>query len=631
MMSGIVSARSWLSGAATCAALLLCTFSPVRAAVFTVTNTNDSGAGSLRAAVVAANGNAGLDHVVFNAGVTGTIALTTAQIDITDDLIVTGPGARTLSISGGNARRIFEATAPLTISGLRLANGFADRGAGISYNASGLLSVSDCHFDQVTVTVEGGSIFLFQGSLLVQRSTFTTSQAAGNGGVISYGQGGGTPTATIRNCTFVNNFASTAGGAIRQANTTAYAAAVTNCTFVVNNAGNGGGAIALNGGTMTLLNNLFTANGAGGNPGAHLRENGGTFTSLGHNLFGDLVGTTFVPDASDRFGAVGAQLNTGVLIAFPFNNGGLTDTLPVLATSIAIDAGGPGGAPATDQRDFPRVGCAADIGAFEVQTLTDSDTDGVLNCLDTCPATPTCASVDQTGCPTDSDADGVFDGCDQCAETLAGETVDANGCATVDDDADGVLNDVDECRGTQPCATASVDASGCPADADADGVFDGCDQCPGSDDLTDANDDGIPDCLGITTTTTLPACQQDTDCDDGNACTVDDCGSAGCRNVPFIGLAAAQCLLEAALAAPLCPAETIDPTLTQSATAKLQRALDRVRKAAGAAKPKQRQRLVQKASGVLGKILGRQLGATSGECLQALAALVGNVLGTLGP
>jgi hypothetical protein len=502
IMNRIMSGRTRSSISACCVAVLLCAVSPVRATVFTVLNTADSGADSLRDAVLAANGNGGLDQVVFAAGLTGTIALA-STITITDDLTITGPGPRTLTISGGNARRIFDVTAPTTISGLRFANGFTDRGAAISYNASGLLSVSDCHFDQHLATVDGGAIFLFQGSLSAQRCTFTTDQAAGNGGVISYGQGGGTPSATITNCTFVNNFASANGGAIRQGNTTAYNAAVTNCTFVVNNAGSGGGAIALNGGTMTLLNNLFTANGAGGNPGGHLHENGGTFTSLGHNLFGHLDGTTFVPDPTDKFGTVPAQLNTGIVIAFPFNNGGLTDTLPFAnSSSIAIDGGGTTGAPLGDQRDFPRVGCAPDVGAFELQTVADADSDGVINCLDTCPNTPTCASVDQTGCPTDSDADGAFDGCDACPATLAGDAVGSNGCSTADEDGDGVLNDADQCRGTQPCAKASVDSSGCPTDADADGIFDGCDLCPGSNDSTDTDDDGVPDCLTTTTTST---------------------------------------------------------------------------------------------------------------------------------
>ena len=92
-----------------------------------------------------------------------------------------------MTVGGGNARRIFNVTAPASISRLRLANGFTDRGGAIAYNASGLLTVSDCHFDQNTVTVEGGAILLFQGSLLAEHCTFTTDQAAGNGGAIFMG------------------------------------------------------------------------------------------------------------------------------------------------------------------------------------------------------------------------------------------------------------------------------------------------------------------------------------------------------------------------------------------------------------------------------------------------------------
>lgn len=479
-------------------AILTCSAGNALAATFTVTTTNDGGGGSLRDMITAANAAAGADVIDFAAGLTGVIALGADLPTITDELTITGPGPRDMTISGGNARRILNSNATLTLTGLRLANGFTDRGAGVQFNAAnGLLKVRDCHFDQNTVTNEGGAICIISGSVDVERVTFTTDQAAGAGGCLWYGQGGGTPTARIVNCTFVNNFASQFGGAIRQFNATAYSTEVTNCTFVVNNAGQGGGAIGVNGGTLTLRNNLFTANAAGGNPGGHLLDQtaGGAITSLGNNLFGNMDGSNVTPDPTDKFGVIGNELNTGVLIAFPFNTGGLTDTCPLLATSIAIDGGTATDAPVTDQRGFVRVGCSPDVGAFEVQTVTDSDGDGVINCLDTCPNTPPCASVNQTGCPTDSDADGVFDGCDLCAATSAGDAVDANGCSTVDEDADGVLNDADVCRGTPACAAASIDAAGCPADADADGLFDGCDNCPGSNDLTDTDADGIPDCL----------------------------------------------------------------------------------------------------------------------------------------
>ena len=62
------------------------------AATFTVTNTGDSGAGSLRQAILDANAHAGADVVRFATGLHGTISLS-GELGVTDDLTVTGPGA----------------------------------------------------------------------------------------------------------------------------------------------------------------------------------------------------------------------------------------------------------------------------------------------------------------------------------------------------------------------------------------------------------------------------------------------------------------------------------------------------------------------------------------------------------
>src|SRR6516164_4826570 len=57
---------------------------------FTVTNLLDTGPGSLRAAVTAANANPGPDAIDF--ATTGTIPLTSGELDITDSLTINGPG-----------------------------------------------------------------------------------------------------------------------------------------------------------------------------------------------------------------------------------------------------------------------------------------------------------------------------------------------------------------------------------------------------------------------------------------------------------------------------------------------------------------------------------------------------------
>lgn len=111
----------------------------------------------------------------------------------------------------------------------------------------------------------------------------------------------------------------------------------------------------------------------------------------------------------------------------------------------------------------------------------DSDGDGIVDRLDSCPATPPGAAVDDRGCalPKDSDGDGIVDRLDRCPATPAGDRVDARGCSLPKDaDGDHVTDDVDRCPNTPP--GEAVDATGCPLDSDHDGIIDSADKCPGT-------------------------------------------------------------------------------------------------------------------------------------------------------
>lgn len=88
----------------------------------------------------------------------------------------------------------------------------------------------------------------------------------------------------------------------------------------------------------------------------------------------------------------------------------------------------------------------------------DSDGDGVYDDGDRCPATPTGAAVDSSGCELDSDADGVANSQDKCPTTPTGVAVDARGCA-LDTDGDGVVDHLDKCPDTPEGAL--VDENGC--------------------------------------------------------------------------------------------------------------------------------------------------------------------------
>src|SRR3990170_3506412 len=79
---------------------------PAQAATFTVTNTNDSGAGSLRQAIADANDettNPGNDVIDFAPGVEGTIELTSQLPSLFSDMEITGPGADKLTVRRSTA------------------------------------------------------------------------------------------------------------------------------------------------------------------------------------------------------------------------------------------------------------------------------------------------------------------------------------------------------------------------------------------------------------------------------------------------------------------------------------------------------------------------------------------------
>src|SRR5262249_887553 len=102
---------------------------------FTVTNLLDSGPGSLRAAITAANMHPGADVVKFAGGLKGTIPLA-SELSVTDDLRINGPGANKITVSGENATRVFHASGAATdleIDDLTIANGRASVPAGPAF------------------------------------------------------------------------------------------------------------------------------------------------------------------------------------------------------------------------------------------------------------------------------------------------------------------------------------------------------------------------------------------------------------------------------------------------------------------------------------------------------------------
>ncbi|MBA2693808.1 MAG: hypothetical protein H0U65_15160 [Rubrobacter sp.] len=144
------------------AALLLFAASPARAAEFTVTSNADSGEGTLRQAIDAANANAEADTITFNL-LEGERKITLkGQVEIRSSQPLTIDGAEEVTLSGGNTNRIlFVNNSTLTLRALTLTDGNDggfDSGGAIFSNAGSTLTVEGSTFSQNSATFFGGAI-----------------------------------------------------------------------------------------------------------------------------------------------------------------------------------------------------------------------------------------------------------------------------------------------------------------------------------------------------------------------------------------------------------------------------------------------------------------------------------------
>ena len=260
---------------------------------WTVTTTADSlTGGSLRACIIAANTNPGADTITVPAG---TYLLTRngddddafeGDLDITEDLIITGAGAGSTTVDGNGAivdDRIFDVLAGVTatISGMRIENGEGGNDGG------GIRNLGNLTLTNVTVRdnigSNGGGIFSEgASSVLTLNSTTVTNNTGGNGGGIYIKEAGARLTMTgglitnhtnngnggaigneRGNVTLINvnisNNTSKLGGGVWNKDVDA-TLNVTNSPFSQNTANDDGGAIFNDKGAVTINNTDFDDN-----------------------------------------------------------------------------------------------------------------------------------------------------------------------------------------------------------------------------------------------------------------------------------------------------------------------------------------------------------------------------------
>ena len=361
------------------------TFAIANPRTFTVNNLNDTGVGSLRQAILDANKNPGDDIIAFVEELSETIVLTSGQLEITDSLIIEGPGANVLSVSGNNSSRIFKITSGIVvISGLTLKNGHdtTGNGGGAIITEGGTITINACAIiNNVSDSGGGGGGIRKSGSGVV---TIINSLISGNSALDEFQQGAGggirndKEKLTLINSTVSNNSASSGGGVTSNNGVLE----ISNSTITKNSAIGLGGGIA---GTseIELANSIVSGNIASSeNEISFFGVDGHIFLSKGHNILGEngISGTSSDVKLTSTDIILADSVTT--LIQPLANNGGTTLTHLPVEKGSAIDAGNKSLIPqgiTNDQRGdgFPRINNdVLDIGAVErVNDITDEPQD----------------------------------------------------------------------------------------------------------------------------------------------------------------------------------------------------------------------------------------------------------------
>jgi len=349
--------------------LTACLNGNMRAASFTVTNTNDSGIGSLRQAVIDANSAATDDVVDFAASLRGATITISSEILLdgrNGTLLINGLGADVLTIDGGPGdNRIFQQAGTVTIYGLTLQNGggpgFNDIGAAVRGNF-GTVTLDSIVVKNNQSNGNGVVFFQLGSGHIIRNSTISGNQAG-----LCAGLRIDRTSATIINTTISGNIAANSGGGacIFDASTVN----IYNSTIAGNTAGPGsvGGGLYVAGGsgpsTVGFSNTIVAGNSAPTDADIELAF-GSTVQTLGGNVIGSNASVSAPFPTGNPNGNLD-KVGVSPLLGPLGNYGGTTPTRPLLIGSPALDAGlNLVQTPATDQRGAARSS-GVDAGAFE--------------------------------------------------------------------------------------------------------------------------------------------------------------------------------------------------------------------------------------------------------------------------
>ena len=255
---------------------------------FRVTNTNDSGAGSLRQAIIDSNAANGTDRIVFDNSLSGrTINLTSGQIRIADDLVIEGLNAdsveENITINAGGNSRVFllaeddvlfnRSPLDVTIKNLNITGGSTSSKGGAIYVGGDTLREHNLTIESSILSgnnagSDGGAIYFDtnRGNLTIFATSIRENSAGEDGGGIATEFG---DIRVVSGSTIEKNSAGGDGGGVYSIDNVF----VNSSLFVENKSGEWGGGLYAT--SMTILQSSFIQNQAVERAGG-IRTNGAT-------------------------------------------------------------------------------------------------------------------------------------------------------------------------------------------------------------------------------------------------------------------------------------------------------------------------------------------------------------------
>ena len=378
-------------GAALTVGATLALAAPAHGAGFQVKSSLDNGDGTcdatctLRDAIDDANGNGGgADTITFAASVSGTILLTSGDLDVLSAMTISGPGADVLRVSGNDAGRVFSvdvnsiggAHDPVTISGLSIVGGNSPTIGGGLY-----AETTDLTLDRVAVrdnitSGAGGGVYANHSKLTISDSTIAGNRSGGAGGGLYTSDDApavpGSSAAVVRNATIAGNHATGGAGGGAYFDDTTDSVLVDHSTVSANTAVIDSGGIKLYGPDKA--------------PGV-IRD-----STISGNVAGQKGGGLYVRDQYNRGALIENTTITGNVAGFggPGSGGGLfrhasTGTVALSSTIVAdntatdpgVDLGGQGVPNTTVSAGFSLIGNATTTGVTLTQAPPGSNLLGV--------------------------------------------------------------------------------------------------------------------------------------------------------------------------------------------------------------------------------------------------------------